>query len=196
MARHLFESRSTPVKDKERETPVVLVADDEPAMLTLVARHMKSLGFEVLEASDGSQAWNMALDALPDVVVLDVMMPGMSGWEVCKRIRETAALAHTGVVMLTGIGENLNEMTSPLYGADAYVLRSLPEDLIYEENIPSLLRERFGVELEANKQLYVLPASRKQALDYFTAYSLRLMDLARNGRPAGSRATGKEVNPG
>jgi CheY-like chemotaxis protein len=58
---------------------------------------------------------------LPDLVVLDVMMPGMSGWEVCRKIREDVALAHTGVVMLTGIGENLNQMTSPLYGADAYI---------------------------------------------------------------------------
>jgi DNA-binding response OmpR family regulator len=58
---------------------------------------------------------------LPDLVVLDVMMPGMSGWEVCRKIREDISLAHTGVVMLTGIGENLNQMTSPLYGADAYI---------------------------------------------------------------------------
>src|ERR1700685_3557167 len=45
----------------------------------------------------------------------------MSCWEVCRKIREDVALAHTGVVMLTGIGENLNQMTSPLYGADAYI---------------------------------------------------------------------------
>jgi DNA-binding response OmpR family regulator len=49
------------------------------------------------------------------------MMPGMSGWEICKTIREEAALSQTGVIMLTGIGERLNEMTSPLYGADAYL---------------------------------------------------------------------------
>src|SRR5215831_4051952 len=104
--------------------PLVLVADDEPTMLELVARHLKSLDeprLEVIEASDGDEAWRMAREHLPDLVVLDVMMPGMSGWEVCRKIREDVALAHTGVVMLTGIGENLNQMTSPLYGADAYV---------------------------------------------------------------------------
>ena len=69
----------------------------------------------------GEQAWRLAREHLPDLVVLDVMMPGMSGWEVCRKIREDVALAHTGVVMLTGIGENLNQMTSPLYGADAYI---------------------------------------------------------------------------
>jgi len=105
-------------------TPLVLVADDEPSMLELVARHLKTMDnpkVDVLEASDGEQAWRLAREHLPDLVVLDVMMPGMSGWEVCRKIREDVALAHTGVVMLTGIGENLNEMTSPLYGADAYL---------------------------------------------------------------------------
>jgi len=104
--------------------PVVLVADDEPTMLELVARHLKSMEnprVVVIEASDGEEAWRLAREHLPDLVVLDVMMPGMSGWEVCRKIREDVALAHTGVVMLTGIGENLNQMTSPLYGADAYV---------------------------------------------------------------------------
>jgi DNA-binding response OmpR family regulator len=102
----------------------VLVADDEPSMLELVSRHLKSHDnpkLDILEASDGEQAWLLARERLPDLVVLDVMMPGMSGWEVCRKIREDVALAHTGVVMLTGIGENLNQMTSPLYGADAYI---------------------------------------------------------------------------
>jgi DNA-binding response OmpR family regulator len=104
--------------------PLVLVADDEPSMLELVARHLKTMAdpkLEVIEASDGEQAWRLAREHLPDLVVLDVMMPGMSGWEVCRKIREDVALAHTGVVMLTGIGENLNQMTSPLYGADDYI---------------------------------------------------------------------------
>src|SRR5690349_17866044 len=100
---------------------VVLVADDEPSTLALVASHVRSKGYKVLEASDGDQAWQLAHEHLPDLVILDVMMPGMSGWEVCRKIREAVSLAHTGVVMLTGIGENLNEMTSPLYGADTYI---------------------------------------------------------------------------
>ncbi|MFZ5890130.1 MAG: response regulator transcription factor, partial [Myxococcota bacterium] len=100
---------------------VVLVADDEPSTLAIVSSHLRSKGFSVLEASDGDQAWELAHEHLPHLVVLDVMMPGMSGWEVCRKIREAVSLAHTGVIMLTGIGENLNEMTSPLYGADAHV---------------------------------------------------------------------------
>src|SRR6202522_1876337 len=123
-------------------TPLVLVADDEPTMLELVARHLKSMQdprLDVIEASDGDQAWRMAREHLPDLVVLDVMMPGMSGWEVCRKIREDVALAHTGVVMLTGIGENLNEMTSPLYGADAYLDKPFEFDELDEKVKAALL---------------------------------------------------------
>jgi DNA-binding response OmpR family regulator len=124
--------------------PLVLVADDEPSMLELVARHLRTMSdpkLEVIQASDGEEAWRLAREHLPDLVVLDVMMPGMSGWEVCRKIREDVALAHTGVVMLTGIGENLNQMTSPLYGADAYIDKPFEfED--FDDKVKDTLRAR------------------------------------------------------
>ncbi len=104
--------------------PLVLVADDEPPMNDLVVLHLRSMPrqkVDIVQAHDGGEAWRLAKEHLPDLVVLDVMMPEMSGWEVCRKIREDVALAHTGVVMLTGIGETLNSLTSPLYGADAYL---------------------------------------------------------------------------
>src|SRR5215207_4817434 len=100
---------------------VVLIADDEPSTVAMLSSHLRSKGYSVLEASDGDQAWELAHEHLPHLVILDVMMPGMSGWEVCRKIREAVSLAHTGVIILTGIGEALNEMTSPLYGADAHL---------------------------------------------------------------------------
>src|SRR5215510_4886473 len=124
-------------------TPVVLVADDEPSMLALVGQHIKTMGYKVLEASDGEQAWALAQEHLPDLVILDVMMPGMSGWEVCRKIREDIALAHTAIIMLTGIGENLNELTSPLYGADSYIDKpfAFPE---LDEKVRGALIKRRG----------------------------------------------------
>src|SRR5579864_8084893 len=124
--------------------PVVLVADDEPTMLELVARHLRSMDqpkFEVIEACDGDEAWRLARERLPDLVVLDVMMPGMSGWEVCRKIRQDAALAHTGVLMLTGIGDSLNETTSPLFGADEFIDKPFDFEKL-DEKIVSVLARR------------------------------------------------------
>jgi DNA-binding response OmpR family regulator len=75
----------------------------------------------IIEAKDGEEALELILNERPDLVVLDVMMPTLSGWELCKYIRTKAELADTRVVMLTAIGKTVNEMTSPLYGADAYL---------------------------------------------------------------------------
>jgi CheY-like chemotaxis protein len=129
---------------KGNSDTLVLVADDEPSTLALVAAHVRSKGFKVLEASDGDQAWQLAHEHLPDLVVLDVMMPGMSGWEVCRKIREAVSLAHTGVVMLTGIGENLNELTSPLYGADAYIDKPFEFSELDSKIRETLARRRKG----------------------------------------------------
>jgi DNA-binding response OmpR family regulator len=122
----------------------VLIADDEPSTLALLGRHLRSRGYNVLEASDGDHAWELAHEHLPDLVILDVMMPGMSGWEVCRRVREAVSLAHTGVVMLTGIGESLNEMTSPLYGADAHVDKPFEFALLDRKVQETLERRQAG----------------------------------------------------
>ena len=112
------------MRDMSEDNLLVLVADDEPSMREMVADHLRQLDspkLDVIVAENGEQALSIARERLPDLVVLDVMMPEMSGWEVCKRIREDISLAHTAVLMLTGIGEKVNELTSPLYGADAHI---------------------------------------------------------------------------
>jgi len=107
---------------KDLSDKTVLVADDDVEILGLVTRHLRGYdGVHILEASDGEEALKAARREKPNLVILDVMMPGMTGWEVCRAIREDEGLSATGVVMLTGIGERLNEMTSPLYGADEYL---------------------------------------------------------------------------
>lgn len=112
-------SRKSSTTSPARALARVLVADDDVEILGLVTRHLSAKGYEVHEADDGEAALAQAKKLKPDLVVLDVMMPGMSGWQVCRAIREDSALETTAVIMLTGIGERLNEMTSPLYGADA-----------------------------------------------------------------------------
>ena len=101
--------------------PVILIADDDPEILTLLGIRLSKQGYQVLEAQDGNAALDKARADRPDLVLLDVMMPGKNGWEVAKALREDEALSKMGIVMLTAIGERVNEMTSPLYGADDFV---------------------------------------------------------------------------
>jgi DNA-binding response OmpR family regulator len=99
----------------------ILVADDDPQILTMLGIRLAKRGYQVLEAADGLQTLQKARAHHPDLVLLDVMMPGKNGWEVAKELRADEDLQNVGIVMLTAIGERVNEMTSPLYGADAYV---------------------------------------------------------------------------
>ena len=105
----------------KKTRPTVLIADDDLEILAMVRTLLRKRDVHLLEASDGDEAMRLILEAHPQLVVLDVMMPGQTGWEICKSIREHESLKDIGIIMLTGIGERLNEMTSPLYGADAYL---------------------------------------------------------------------------
>jgi DNA-binding response OmpR family regulator len=121
--------------------PVILIADDDPEILTMLGIRLSKKGYQVLEAVDGNQTLNLARKHHPDLVLLDVMMPGKNGWEVAKELRADEQFSNVGIVMLTAIGEKVNEMTSPLYGADAYVDKPFDfSDL--EKKIKDVLSER------------------------------------------------------
>ena len=101
--------------------PLLLIADDDPEILSLLSMRFAKAGYEVLEAQDGLAALQLLHAPKPDARVLDVMMPGKTGWEVTREVRSDPSLSAVGIVMLTAIGERVNEMTSPLYGADEFV---------------------------------------------------------------------------
>jgi DNA-binding response OmpR family regulator len=100
------------------DAPKILIADDDVELLAILSRHLRTMKCSLIEARDGEEALALAREHHPDLMILDVMMPGLSGWEVAKRVRDDATLQGTSIIMLTGIGEALNALTSPLYGAD------------------------------------------------------------------------------
>jgi DNA-binding response OmpR family regulator len=99
----------------------ILVVDDDPEIVTLLATRLGKRGYKVATAADGSSALDIARRERPDLVVLDVMMPGKSGWEVARALKQDPATHDTKIVMLSAIGETTNEITAPIYGADAHV---------------------------------------------------------------------------
>lgn len=101
----------------------ILVVDDEPDLLELVAYNLRQAGHEVLTASDGVRALEMVRARAPDVIVLDVMMPGLSGLEVARRLRSQTGTASIPIVMLTARAEERHEIEGLQAGADDYVTK-------------------------------------------------------------------------
>lgn len=106
---------------EQAERRLVLVADDDVEIRRIVKRAIAGLDCDVVEASDGEEALELLITEQPDVIVLDVMMPSLSGWEICQYVRSKPEYEHVAVLMLTAVGKAVNEMTAPLYGADDYL---------------------------------------------------------------------------
>lgn len=122
-------------------TPRILIADDDPDIRAILRAHLSERECEVFEATDGAIALETVLVEQPDLVILDVMMPELNGWEICRYIRQHDNLASTRVLMLTAIGHTVNEMASPLYGADGYLDKPFELEAI-DEAIAGILKER------------------------------------------------------
>lgn len=99
----------------------ILVVDDDPEIVTLLSTRLGKRGYKISTAHDGTRALELAKRERPDLVLLDVMMPGKSGWEVARALKQDPVTQNVKIVMVSAIGEKTNELTAPIYGADAHV---------------------------------------------------------------------------
>jgi DNA-binding response OmpR family regulator len=118
----------------------VLVVDDDATVSDVVRRYLERAGYEVTLAADGPAALAAAASSAPDLVVLDLMLPGMSGLDVCRRLRERSDVP---VVMLTALGEEVDRVVGFEVGADDYVTKPFsPRELALR--VQSVLRRSRG----------------------------------------------------
>ena len=101
----------------------ILIVDDEPNIVTLLEFLMRGSDYEVRVARNGEEALRRAESFRPDLVLLDVMMPQRSGFEVCQKIRENPALRDVKIVMLTAKGRDVEKDRGLNLGANAYVTK-------------------------------------------------------------------------
>jgi len=100
----------------------ILVVDDEPSLVRIISQVLTDKGFEVLQANNGQEALRLLFAQKPDLVLLDVVMPGMDGWQTCSRIRDISPAIP--IIMLTGQRKTEDDVVRGLdYGADDYLLK-------------------------------------------------------------------------
>lgn len=109
--------------------PRILVVDDEDVIVKLVSYNLKKEGFEVIAAGDGQEAWEKIRQEKPDLVILDVMLPGMDGFSLCRLLRQEKMM--TPVLMLTAKDEEIDRVLGLEIGADDYLTKPFsPRELI------------------------------------------------------------------
>jgi DNA-binding response OmpR family regulator len=101
----------------------VLIADDDPAILDLLALNLTAEGFEVLAATNGDDAWSIARNAVPDLIVLDVMMPERNGLDVLASLKSHPRTRHIPVVLLTAKATDAELWEGWRAGADYYITK-------------------------------------------------------------------------
>ncbi|MDR3541208.1 MAG: response regulator transcription factor [Desulfosporosinus sp.] len=131
-------------------TKIILV-DDEPEILTLVRDYLSREGLTVLTALNGTDGMKLIERENPDLVLLDWMLPGMSGLEMCKHLRETSTIP---IIMLTAKSEEIDRVLGLEFGADDYIVKpfSLRE---LAARIKTVLRRSSGVVQETNSSILI-----------------------------------------
>ncbi|MBK6346779.1 MAG: response regulator transcription factor [Bacteroidales bacterium] len=117
----------------------ILLADDEPDVLEFLSYNLKKEGYQILKAKNGRDALNIARDELPQLVILDVMMPEMDGIETCREIKQYPELKNTIIIFLTARGEDYSQIAGFEAGADDYITKPI-KPRILTSRVKALLR--------------------------------------------------------
>ena len=158
----------------------VLVVDDEPTILDVVGRYMERAGYETHRAADGPQALRLVAEHRPDLVVLDLMLPGIDGIEVMRQLHERPG-PRIAVILLTARGEESDRLVGLRQGADDYVVKPFsPAELV--ARVGAVLRRVSPPDSEAPPILHgplrIEPATRRVLLDgEEIALTMREFDL-------------------
>jgi two-component system OmpR family response regulator len=137
-------------KDSKQDIKRILVVDDEPNINDLISTSLKFSGFDVRSAMNGAQALAIAEEFKPHALVLDVMMPGMNGFEVCEKLRKDGL--KVGVLFLTAKDSTDDKVTGLTIGGDDYMVKPFSlEELI--ARVRAILRRTGDIEIDIDDEL-------------------------------------------
>ena len=101
----------------------ILVAEDEPHLLLLIQRKLEAAGFEVISTANGNDALALALDSAPDLMLLDIMLPGKDGLEVCETVKSALEKNAPPVILISARGQHFDVQAGRAAGADDYIIK-------------------------------------------------------------------------
>lgn len=130
----------------------VLIVEDDRAFGEVLKYNFIQAGFDVIRSSDGQDALNQARLRIPDVVLLDVMIPVMDGIEVCRRLRAFEETRKVLIVMMTAKGEEVDQLVGFSVGADDYVIKPFSVKVLMER-VKALLRRKTNIEVNQDEVL-------------------------------------------
>jgi DNA-binding response OmpR family regulator len=167
----------------------VLVVDDDPVILKLLEVNFEMEGFQVIRAADGAEGLERARASLPDIVVLDVMMPRMTGYEVAKALREDDGTAHIPIIFVTARAQSSDVERGLELGVDDYVTKPFdPLDLIARVN--TLLARSEAAHLRRVEEANGSAASGSPPSDAAASSGPPPSDAAASSGPPGDSAAG------
>lgn len=140
----------------------ILTADDDPQLLRLVSRNLELEDYTVLTASDGQQALELIERHMPDLVLLDVMMPKMDGFSVCRRVREFSAVP---IIIVTARGNDQDKVRGLDYGADDYLTKPFSVDELLAR-VRAVLRRSQLASSEPNQLMRTTTTIGELTIDY------------------------------
>jgi two-component system, OmpR family, phosphate regulon response regulator PhoB len=121
----------------------ILIVEDDSDIQRLLAYHLRAAGHEVLTSEEGYEALSMAKQRLPELILLDLMIPGLDGFEVCKELKRNPETRNIPVIMLTARGEEVDRIVGLELGADDYVVKPFsPRELLLR--VRAILRRSAG----------------------------------------------------
>lgn len=152
---YLEASHQTFAKLTTRHPGRVLVVEDNPDLRQFISRYLAE-GFTVLQAADGLQGLNLALESIPDLIISDVMMPGLDGLSLCERLKSDERTSHIPVILLTAKADTPSKLSGLDLGADDYLTKPFQLEEL-RARITNLIAQRKQLRERYARQVLVQP---------------------------------------
>lgn len=157
----------------------VLVVDDDEVTRSVIDRVLKFEGYDVSTAADGQAALDAVADSPPDLIVLDVVMPGIDGIEVCRRLKADAATEPIPVLMLSGVTDRDSRLRGVSAGANDYLSKPIDrEDFVLRVRNALRMKELHDQLLARNRELLAMKELRDDITQMLIADNMRIAELA------------------